>query len=149
METATANRIAMLIRKPKPVDLLFVEMVCEYLERVECPPTAQSEAGHVRLLTPTKRLISDAKAAVISATAARWHCDESALTAWQLDSVILWARELAEAEVLRVPASHVDADYARAVRACGHVARPVSRSVVEVAPSLNEHCTDPSRIRAS
>lgn len=143
MEATTANWVPMLVCEPEPVDSLFVEMVCEYLERIERPSATQPESGHVRLLPPNKRLISDAKRAVISATAARWHCDESVITAWQLDSVILWARELAELEVLGVSAAHVDADYARAVRACGHVARPVPHRVLEVVAGANEHETNP------
>ena len=138
----------MLIRDVQPLDALIVEMVREYLQGVESPAGTQSEPGHVRLIPPNRRLISDTKAAVISATASRWHCDESALTAWQLDSVILWARELAEAEVLRISAPHVDSDYARSVRACGHVARPVPHRIPEVAGGANAHDTDSSRIRA-
>lgn len=137
----------MFIREIEPLDSLVIQVVREYLQCVESPSASQSEATHMRLLAPNKRLISDSKRAVIRATASRWHCDESALTAWQLDSVILWARELAQAEVLRVSASHVDSDYARAVRACGHVARPVPHRISEVTGCANEHDTDPSHIR--
>lgn len=135
------------IAQVQPIDLLFIEMIREYLERVESPSGTQPEASHMRLLAPRKELISDAKTAIARATAARWHVDEASLTSWQLDSVILWARELAEAEVLRVGVPHVDSDYARAVRVSGHVARPVPHRVPVVPGNLNAHRTDPSRIR--
>ena len=138
----------MLVRDVQPADAYFVQVLAEYLERIECVSTTEPESSHMRLLMPRKLFVSDAIAAVARSTASRWHCDESELTPWQLDSVILWARELAELEVLGVSRAHVDTDYARSVRACGHVARPVPHRVAEVAACENGHDTDSTRIRA-
>ena len=119
----------MLISNPQPIDARFVQMVCEYLERIEHSIRTKPEPAHMRLLAPTKCLVSDAVAEAISATASRWECEDSSLTAWQLDSVILWARELVELEMRSVALPHINSDYARSVRAAGYVARPVPHRI--------------------
>ena len=119
----------MLVRDPQPIDARFVQMVCEYLERIEDRIRTKPEPAHMRLISPTRCLVSDAIAEAISATSSRWELEDCRLTAWQLDSVILWARELIELEMRSVSLPHLDSDYARAVRAASYVARPVPHRV--------------------
>ena len=122
----------MSVTQPEPIDARFVQMVCEYLERVHDRIRTQSEPDHMRFIAPRKTLISDAVVKTISAAASGWSESDAPPTAWQWASVVLWARELAELEVFGRPASHADSDYARSVRAASHVARPVPHRVLVV-----------------
>ena len=133
----------MPVREPEPIDFRFIQMVCEYLERVQDSIRTKPEPAHMRLLSPRKSLVSDAVAEVISATASRWEVDDSAIAPWQWASVVLWARELVELEVRSVSGTHVDSDYARAVRVAGHVARPLPHRVHLLQPAHNEKSTYP------
>ena len=133
----------MSVREIQPINANIVEMVCKHLECVQDRFAAQPETDHVGLLPPRHLLISDAVIEVIRSSNSGWHLDDSGLTAWQLDSVILWAWEQVHLEMLSTARSHVDTDYARSIRALGHVARPVPHRVAEVPLCPDEHDTNP------
>jgi hypothetical protein len=122
----------MSVSEIQPIDASIVEMVCEYLERVKDCMTTQPESDHVRLTSPRRKFVSDSVIELIRSPSSGWHGDHSAITPWQWDSVVLWAWEQVQFEMLCTPGAHVDSGYARSVRALGHVARPVPHRVTEV-----------------
>ena len=143
MKTTPADWVPMRVTQPEPIDARFIQMVCEYLERVEHRITTKSEPRHMRLTAPRKTLVSDSVAEVISSAASGWHIDETPVTAWQWASVVLWARELAQAEMLGGSRAHVDSDYARSVRALWHPPRPIPHRISGVQASHTSGVTYP------
>ena len=117
------------VAQVEPLDFKFIEMVCDYLQRVHDSARTKPEGRHMRLLAPRKLLVSNAVASAVSSAASGWHVDDTPISAWQWESVVLWARELAEAEVLGGTGTHVDTDYARTVRALWHPPRPVPHRI--------------------
>ena len=132
LETRRTDRISVPVGDIQPIDARFIEMVCEYLESVKDCITTQPEPRHVGLTSPRRQFVSDSITEIIRSPSSGWHVDQSAIAAWQWDSVVLWAWEQVQLEMLCTARSHVDSDYARSVRALGHVARPVPHRVTKV-----------------
>ncbi len=100
MESTTAKRVPVLVADKQPVDARFVEKVCNYLDRIQDRITTKSEPRHIRFLSPRRPRISNTQAQVICAAFPTRPNEGSVLPRWIQDSVILWDRELIEAEVL-------------------------------------------------
>ena len=96
----------MRLAEPQPFDARFVEMVSQYLDRIEARITTNSEPRHMRFLRPRRPLISNTQAQVIGTATFANQLDGSELPSWVKASVILWSRELVEAEILRRPLPH-------------------------------------------
>jgi len=97
----------MRLAEPQPFDARFVEMVSEYLDRIEARITTNPEPRHMRFLRPRRPFVSNTQAQVIGTATFANQLDGSELPAWVKASVFIWSRELVEAEMLRRPPSHV------------------------------------------
>ena len=97
----------MRLAEPQPIDARFVEMVSEYLDRIEARITTNSEPRHMRFLRPRRPFLSNTQAQVICTASFADQGDGSELPPWVKASVFLWSRELVEAEILRRPLPHV------------------------------------------
>jgi hypothetical protein len=143
LKTRRTDRISVPVGDIQPIDARFIEMVCEYLERVKDRITTQPEPRHEGLTSPRRKFVSDSVIEIIRSPSSGWHVDQSTIAPWQWDSVVLWAWEQVHLEMLSTARSHVDTDYARSIRALGHVARPVPHRVAEVPLCPDEHDTNP------
>ena len=100
MKRTSTERVPIPVADIQPVDAGFVEKVCNYLDRIQDRITTKPEPRHVRLLAPRRPRISNTQAQVIRAAFPTRPNEGSVLPRWIQDSVILWDRELIEAEVL-------------------------------------------------
>ena len=100
MKRITAQTVSIFISDVKPLDARFVQMVCDYLDRVLNDITCKPEPRHQRFLFARRPRISNTEAQAVSAAFATRKGDISILPRWVRDSVILWHRELAKAEVI-------------------------------------------------
>ena len=94
------------LAEPQPIDARFVEMVSQYLDGIEARITTNSEPRHMRFLRPRRPFVSNTQAQVIGTASFACDNDFPELPAWVKASVILWSRELVEAEMLRQPFPH-------------------------------------------
>jgi len=100
MKTTTTDLVSIRISDVKPIDPGFVKDVCHYLDRIHDRITTKSEPRHIRLLAARPPFISNTQIQVIRAAFPTSHVDQTPIPRWITDSVILWDRELVEAEML-------------------------------------------------
>ena len=100
MESTTTKRVPVLVGDIQPLDAGLIEKVHDYLDRIHDRITTKSEPRHIRFLTPRRPRISNTQAQIIRSAFVTGPIEEPALPRWIRDSVILWDRELIEAEVL-------------------------------------------------
>ena len=100
MKITTTKPVSISVGNVEPIDPGFVEKVCQYLDRIHDRITSDPHPYHVRLLAARPPLISNTQIQVIRSAFATTHGDHPVLPRWIQDSVILWDRELIEAEVL-------------------------------------------------
>ncbi len=101
IERATDESVPVVITDPQPVLTGFVEDVRQNLDGIHDGIAPNADTDHVRLDPPRRPRISNAQAQVISTAMFDVGPENSALTVWQQDTLILWARELVKAEMLR------------------------------------------------
>ena len=107
------------LAEPQPIDARFVEMVSEYLDGIETRITTNAEPRHMRLLRPRRPFVSNTQAQVIGTASFTGDNDLSVLPRWIKDSVLIWSRELVEAEMLSAALPHVNEANASPVRPSG------------------------------
>ena len=100
MESTTTKRVSVLVGDIQPLDAGLIEKVCNYLDRIQDSITTKPEPRHIRFLTARRPRISNTQAQVISSSFVTGPIEEPALPRWIRDSVVLWDRELIEAEIL-------------------------------------------------
>lgn len=100
MKSTSTERVSIFVGDVKPIDPGFVQKVCDYLDRIENWVTTNPEARHVRLLTARRPRVSNTQAHVIRSAFVTRATEHSVLPRWIQDSVILWDRELIEAEII-------------------------------------------------
>ena len=114
----------MFVAQVEPFDPTGIQMVCDYLERVESVITTKPEPCHLGFTPIGGRCISNAVVAVIRSTQSAWTSEECPTSGWISDSLILWAREIVEAEILQRTGLHVKTNDASAVSVPRYVSGP-------------------------
>lgn len=99
METTPTKPSTIRLRDIEPINVGLIEDICNYLDRIQTRITRQTESRHVRLLAIRPPFISNTQVQVIRTSFFGGKADHPPLARWQRDSVILWERELVEAEV--------------------------------------------------
>ncbi len=99
MKTTPTKPSTIRLGDIEPINAGLVEDICNYLDRIQTRITRQTESRHVRLLAIRPPFISNTEIQVIRAAFPAWDVDHVPIPRWQRDSVILWSRELVEAEV--------------------------------------------------
>ncbi len=99
MKTTPTKPSTIRLRDIEPINVGLVEDICNYLDRIQTRITRQTESRHVRLLAIRPPFISNTQVHVIRTAFFGGDVDHPPLARWQRDSVILWERELIEAEV--------------------------------------------------
>ena len=108
----------------EPIDAEVIQMICEYLERVETVIRVKSESRHAWLLARRASCYRDAEAAFIGTPLPSGCAHEVVLPRWIRDSMILWAGELIEPEIAHVPCRHVKGDSPAAISVSRYVSGP-------------------------
>ena len=101
METTPRKSIPVVITEIEPILPGFVQNVGQYLNGVHHRVTTNTDTNHVRLLPPRRPRIGNTQIQHIRAASVSISDHDGPLPRWQKDSVILWARELIEAEMFR------------------------------------------------
>ena len=115
----------MSVAQIQPIDAEVIQMICEYLERVETVIRVKSESRHAWLLARRASCYRDAEAAFIGTPLPSGRLKEAVLPRWIRDSMILWAGELIEPEMAHVSSRHIQSHNPAAVS----VSRYVSGSI--------------------
>ena len=100
MKRRAAETVSIFISDVKPLDPRFVQIVSDYLDRIQNHITSKSEPRHIRLLFARRPRISNTEAQAIRTSFPTIPGDHSVLPAWVHDSVILWHRELIKAVIV-------------------------------------------------
>ena len=108
----------------EPVDAEVIQMICEYLERVETVIRVKPESRHGWLCARRSLCIRDAEAAFIGTPLPDGCLKEPVLPRWIRDSMILWAGELIQPEIAHVPCRHIKGDNPAAVSVSRYVSGP-------------------------
>ena len=108
----------------QPVDAEVIQMICEYLERVETVIRVKSESRHAWLLARRASCYRDAEAAFIGTPLPSGDVHKAVLPRWVRDSMILWAGELIEPEIAHVPGRHIKGDRPSAISVSRYVSGP-------------------------
>ena len=108
----------------KPIDAEVIQMICDYLERVEAVVRVKSESRHAWLLARRASCVRNAEVAFIGTPLPSGRIKEVVLPRWIRDSMILWAGELIEPEIAHVPCRHIQSHNPAAISVSRYVSGP-------------------------
>ena len=90
----------MSVADPQPLDTGCVQMIHDYLDRIHHRITTKPEPSHRRLFGALRPRVGNAEVQAIHSAQFVWPSHEPVPPRWLRDTVVLWAREIVEAEVL-------------------------------------------------
>lgn len=100
MKRRAAQAVSIFVGDVKPLDARFVQIVCDYLDRVHDHITSKTEPRHIRLLFARRPRVSNTEAQAIGTAFRVTPRNNPVLPRWVQDSVVLWHRELAKAVIV-------------------------------------------------
>jgi hypothetical protein len=101
MERTPRQLVPVVVTDPQPIPSGFVEDVRQNLDGFHNGISSKTDPDHVRLDPPRRPRVSNTQAQVISSAKFGGGIGEDVVATWQRESLILWARELVEAEMFR------------------------------------------------
>ena len=100
MERMPRKSPAVCIADPEPIDSGCIQMLHDYLDRIQDRITTKPEPSHQRLSLARRPRVGNAEIKAIHSAQFVWPRHDPVPPRWLRDTVVLWAREIVEAEVL-------------------------------------------------